>query len=127
MNTRDPNRLIAATAIIALTALVVTAIIRPRLAQLQTATTDGGGATLLVVGMLVAVAALAPLAALARNETWRPVALSAGALILGSALVLSFNERDGSDGLFIFPLLLGSTLALALSVVLTIGLRRRAV
>lgn len=123
MNTRDRNRLIATIAIVALTALAVVAIIRPRLAQLRTATTDGGGATLLIVGVLVVVAALAPLAALIRTESWRPVAVSAGALILGSALVLSFNERDGSDGLFMFPLLLGSTLVLALSAVLTVRLR----
>ena len=81
---------------------------------------------MLIVGLLTAIAALAPLAALVRTGIWRPVALSTGALLLGSGLVLSFNERDGSDGLFIFPLLLGSTLVLALSATLTRRLRRRA-
>ncbi len=52
--------------------------------------------------------------------------MAAGVLILGSALVLSFNERDGSDGLFMFPLLLGSAFILALSAVLTVRLRRSA-
>ena len=118
--------MIATAAVVGLTTLAVVVIIRPRLEQLRSATTDGGGATLLVVGLLLAVAALSPLAALIRTEPWRPVALSAGALVLGSALVLSFNERDGSDGLFMFPLLLGSTLVLALSAVLTLRLRRRA-
>ena len=118
--------MIATAAVVALTTLVVAAIIRPRLAQLRSATTDGGGATLLVVGLLIAVAALTPLAALRRTQTWKPVALSSCALVLGSALVLSFNERDGSDGLFMFPLLLGSILILAFSAVLTLRVRRQA-
>jgi hypothetical protein len=114
-----------AAAIVALTTLVVVAVIRPRLVQLRSATTDVGGGSLLVVGLLIALAALTPLAALSRTRTWKPIAVSAGALVLASALVLSFNERDGSDGLFIFPLELGSILILALSAVLTRRLRRR--
>jgi len=126
VKTRVRNRLMAATAIVAFAALVLAAIIRPRLAQLRTATTDGGGVPLVVVGVLVAVAALFPLAALVRTESWRPLALSAAALVLASALVLSFNERDGSDGLFMFPLLVGSSVLLACSAMLTLRLRRRA-
>jgi hypothetical protein len=117
--------LIAAASIVALTTLMVATVIRPRLAQLRSATTNVGGGSLLVVGLLIAVAALTPMAALGRTRTWKPVALSSGALVLGSALVLSFNERDGSDGLFMFPLLLGSILILLLSAVLTHRLRRR--
>jgi hypothetical protein len=115
-----------AVAILTLTALVVAAIVGPRLRQLGTATTDGGGAALLAVGVLVAVAAICPLTALALTETWKPVAVSAVALVLGSALVLSFTQRDGSDGLFLFPLLIGASVVLAVSAVLTLRLRRRA-
>jgi hypothetical protein len=63
--------------------------------------------------------------ALGRTKIWKPVALSTGALIVGSALVLSFDERKGSDGLFMFPLLLGSIVILAFSAILTLRLRRR--
>jgi hypothetical protein len=123
---RERTTLIAAVSIVALTMLLVATVIRPRLAQLRSATTDIGGGSLLAVGLLIALAALTPMAALGRTKTWKLVAVSAGALVLGSALVLSFNERDGSDGLFMFPLLLGSMLILAFSAVLTLRLRRRA-
>jgi len=117
--------LIATTVIVAMTTLVVAAVIWPRLTQLQSATTTMGGGSLLAVGLLVALAALIPMTALGRTKIWKPVALSTGALIVGSALVLSFDERKGSDGLFMFPLLLGSIVILAFSAILTLRLRRR--
>ena len=125
MQPRYRNTLTATIAIVALTALAGAAIIWPRLVQLRTATTAFGGAELLVVGLLIAIAALAPVAALGRVQTWKPVAVSVSALLLGSALVLSFDQRNGSDGLFIFPLQFGSILILVSSVVLTLRLRRR--
>ena len=121
---RHRNKWTAAIAIAALTALAVFTIVRPRLAQLRTATTGTGGATLLVVGAVICVAALTPVAALTRVQTWKPVAVSVTALVLGSALVLSFDERSGSDGLFMFPLLIGSVITLSLSGLATLRLRR---
>jgi hypothetical protein len=78
----------------------------------------------LVVGAVICVAALTPVAALTRVQTWKPVSVTA--LVLGSALVLSFDERSGSDGLFLFPLLIGSVITLSLSGLATLRLRRRA-
>lgn len=46
------------------------------------------------------------------------------AMAAGCALVLSFSERDGSDGLFIFPLLVGSLIILIGSCVATWRMRR---
>lgn len=126
MRSFDRHTRAVAIAVVVATALTVAMVIRPRLQQLQTATTGAGGVSLMIVGVLLTGAALVPLAALSRSQRWKPLAASALALVLVAALVLSFDERDGSDGLFMFPLLLGSVLILGLAAVVTLRLRRPA-
>ncbi|MCO5332002.1 MAG: hypothetical protein M9961_18175 [Ilumatobacteraceae bacterium] len=116
--------LAAAVFVAAATGFVLGFVVAPRLAQLRTATTGTGGATLVLVGVLLGVAALAPMVAVTRATRWKVVAVSIVAIVLGAALVLSFNERNGSDGLFMFPLLLGSSIIVTVSGLLTVRLGR---
>ena len=70
------------------------------------------------------VVGLIPIAALAHGHLSKLAAVAIVAVILGSALFLRFDEKDGSDGLFLFPLIAGTFVILALSILATIRLRR---
>jgi hypothetical protein len=118
------TRVCSAVGIAVLIALIGATVVGPRLTQLGTATTSTGRATLLVIGVLLGIAAVTPTLALFRGQVWRPVFASLIALVLGTVMVLSFNERGGSDGLFVLALGLGSAIILASAVLATHHLRR---
>lgn len=83
MQLRHLSLRVVAVGLIAFTALGLVSVLWPRLAQLKTATTSGGGVMLIVVGSMLVIAVVAPVAALSAGRVLQP------------SLVLSWRWRPG--------------------------------
>lgn len=124
MRFRSLRPVVAALAIVVLTALALGLIVRPRFYE-YISVTGGGRGELVGVAVLLGIAALTPIAALDCDGSLAPLVVSIALLTAGCGLVLKIGSREASDGLYLLPLLLGAFVLVAGSILATRSLHRR--